>query len=98
MREDRVKTMHDPAAGLAKSVGGVENGARCHVLAEWRSMGDAVAFELVVFDMAGTTVYDGDAVHQCLADALFNVARLRVSRDQVNSVMGIPKPLAIASL
>src|SRR5258708_158594 len=26
--------------------------------------------DLVVFDIAGTTVYDGDAVHRCLADAV----------------------------
>jgi phosphonatase-like hydrolase len=53
--------------------------------------------ELVVFDMAGTTVYDGDAVHTCLADAL-QAAGIEVTRDHINAVMGIPKPVAIEQL
>jgi len=53
--------------------------------------------ELVVFDMAGTTVYDGDAVHTCLENAL-QAAGLQVTRDQVNEVMGLPKPTAIRLL
>ena len=53
--------------------------------------------DLVVFDIAGTTAYDGDAVHRCLAGA---VARAGVapSRDAVNRVMGMAKPHAIAAL
>ncbi len=50
--------------------------------------------ELVVFDMAGTTVYDGDAVNTCLRAAL-DAAGCAVSRDMVKQVMGIPKPVAI---
>lgn len=53
--------------------------------------------ELVVFDMAGTTVYDGDAVHRSLSEALF-AADVRVTRDEINEVMGIAKPVAIRSL
>lgn len=53
--------------------------------------------ELVVFDMAGTTVRDDDAVNRCLQTAL-DAAGIHVSRDQVNTVMGIPKPEAIAQL
>jgi len=53
--------------------------------------------ELVVFDMAGTTVRDDDAVNQCLRAALA-AGGLECSRDQINAVMGIPKPAAIASL
>src|SRR5262245_41839823 len=53
--------------------------------------------DLVIFDMAGTTVYDGDAVHAGLANALAE-AGVRVARDQVNAVMGMPKPVAIRSL
>lgn len=56
-----------------------------------------MAVELVVFDMAGTTVYDGDAVNACLRSALAN-AGVEVSRDEVNGVMGIAKPLAIRTL
>ena len=52
---------------------------------------------LVVFDMAGTTVYDGDAVNVSLRAALAN-AGVEVSRDEVNEVMGIAKPLAIKTL
>ena len=53
--------------------------------------------ELVVFDMAGTTVYDGDAVHTCLAAALAD-AGVPTTRDQINALMGMPKPLVIATL
>jgi len=53
--------------------------------------------ELVVFDMAGTTVYDGDAVNVCLRAAL-EAAGCAVTREMVNEVMGLPKPLAIQQL
>jgi phosphonatase-like hydrolase len=53
--------------------------------------------ELVVFDMAGTTVRDDDAVNQCLREALA-AGGLACSRDEINAVMGIPKPMAIATL
>jgi phosphonatase-like hydrolase len=53
--------------------------------------------ELAVFDMAGTTVRDDDAVHRCLAAAL-EAAGTRATRDEINEVMGIAKPVAIASL
>jgi phosphonatase-like hydrolase len=53
--------------------------------------------KLVVFDMAGTTVRDDDAVNVCLRDALA-AAAVPVSRDEVNVVMGIAKPVAIREL
>ena len=53
--------------------------------------------DLVVFDMAGTTVYDGDAVHNCLATAVAH-AGASATRNQINAVMGMPKPEAIATL
>lgn len=53
--------------------------------------------DLVVFDMAGTTVYDGDAVHTCLATAVAH-AGVPTTRDQINALMGMPKPFVIASL
>ncbi len=53
--------------------------------------------QLVVLDMAGTTVRDDDAVNSCLRAAL-SAAGVVVARDEVNTVMGIPKPLAIATL
>jgi 2-aminoethylphosphonate-pyruvate transaminase len=54
--------------------------------------------DLVVFDMAGTTVYDGDAVNESLRGALLDVAQCATTRDAVNLVMGLRKPLAIALL
>ena len=47
--------------------------------------------------MAGTTVRDDDAVHHCLQDALA-AGNCVATRDQVNEVMGRPKPLAIEQL
>ncbi len=52
---------------------------------------------LVVFDMAGTTVRDDDAVNRCLQTALA-AGGVQVTRDEVNAVMGRPKPEAIAAL
>jgi phosphonatase-like hydrolase len=51
---------------------------------------------LVVFDMAGTTIRDDDSVNTSLRDALAAVAV--VSREEVNAVMGLPKPMAIRKL
>jgi phosphonatase-like hydrolase len=53
--------------------------------------------ELVVFDMAGTTVYDGDSVARCFQAAMA-AAGVHVDRQQANAVMGIPKPEAIRRL
>jgi phosphonatase-like hydrolase len=53
--------------------------------------------QLVVFDMAGTTVHDGNAVGDCFRAAL---AAVGVAADPalVNSVMGLPKPEAVRRL
>ena len=57
--------------------------------------------DLVVFDIAGTTVNDrtpaGDAVNLCLRQAI-EAAGVPVTRDAVNVVMGIQKPEAIRRL
>jgi phosphonatase-like hydrolase len=53
--------------------------------------------ELVVLDMAGTTVRDDDAVNHCLRTALAETG-VGVTRDEVNEVMGMPKPIAIGLL
>ncbi len=53
--------------------------------------------ELVVFDMAGTTVNDEDGVNRCIRDAL-NAVGLRVAAGDVNRVMGLPKPHALSLL
>jgi phosphonatase-like hydrolase len=53
--------------------------------------------QLVVFDMAGTTVRDDDSVNRCLRGAL-EAAGLPVGAAAVNAVMGLPKPEAIAIL
>src|SRR5215469_5940589 len=52
--------------------------------------------DLVVFDMAGTTVRDDDAVNRCLREAF--AKRSQVTREEVNAVMGLPKPVAIQLL
>ncbi len=56
-----------------------------------------MSIELVVFDMAGTTVRDDDAVNRCLQAAL-SAGGVVASRGEINAVMGIPKPEAIATL
>lgn len=53
--------------------------------------------ELVIFDIAGTTVEDPDGVGGCLKSAL-TADGVVWNAEQVNSVMGIPKPLAIQEL
>jgi phosphonatase-like hydrolase len=53
--------------------------------------------ELVVFDLAGTTVYDGDAVNASFRAALA-AAGLEADPARVNAVMGLPKPEAIRIL
>lgn len=52
---------------------------------------------LVVFDIAGTTLDDGDAVGRCLRQALAG-AGFDARPEQVNAVMGLPKPEAIRIL
>jgi phosphonatase-like hydrolase len=53
---------------------------------------------LVVLDMAGTTVHDGEgAVNRCLRNAL-DAASIHVTPAAVNEVMGIPKPEALRIL
>jgi len=56
-----------------------------------------MGIELVVFDMAGTTVNDEDSVNGCLRAAL-QIVGLAVTATEVNAVMGLPKPDAIAIL
>jgi phosphonatase-like hydrolase len=56
-----------------------------------------LTIELAVFDMAGTTVNDEDSVNRCMRDALA-AAGLSASASDVNAVMGISKPQAIALL
>lgn len=53
--------------------------------------------ELVVLDLAGTTVNDEDGVNRAVREALRAVG-LSASRESVNAVMGIPKPVALRYL
>jgi phosphonatase-like hydrolase len=53
--------------------------------------------ELVVFDLAGTTVHDPGAVNGCFRAAL-STAGVNVTVAEVNAVMGLPKPEAIRRL
>lgn len=61
-------------------------------------MSDASASpELVVFDIAGTTVVDDGEVARCFLDSLAT-EKLVVPVESVNEVMGLPKRLAIRQL
>ncbi|MBA4291466.1 phosphonoacetaldehyde hydrolase [bacterium] len=51
--------------------------------------------KLVVFDMAGTTVHDADFVNHAVVHG-FASKGVEISTDQINPLMGIPKPIAIA--
>jgi phosphonatase-like hydrolase len=53
--------------------------------------------QLVVFDLAGTTVNDPGAVNGCFRAAL-EAAGVRAAAAAVNAVMGLPKPEAIRRL
>ena len=53
--------------------------------------------ELVVFDLAGTTVYDGDAVNASF-HATLAAWGIEADPAAVNAVMGLPKPEAIRML
>jgi phosphonatase-like hydrolase len=55
------------------------------------------AYALVVFDVAGTTVLDGDIVIDAMAAAL-EAGHASVDRAAIRNLMGIPKPAAIAQL
>jgi phosphonatase-like hydrolase len=63
----------------------------------WAEGSTVMEIDLVVFDMAGTTVNDEDSVNRCLRSSLA-AAGLSVTAEAVNTVMGLPKPIAIASL
>jgi phosphonatase-like hydrolase len=56
-----------------------------------------MALELVVFDLAGTTVRDNRDVHRALQRALAD-AEVDITLEEANEVMGIPKPIAIGKL
>ncbi len=53
--------------------------------------------ELVVFDVAGTTVVDDDAVLAAFVGALKAVG-VSIPHDEVRAVMGLPKPAALERL
>ena len=56
-----------------------------------------MSIELVVFDMAGTTVNDEDSVSRCVQGAL-GARGVIVTVADVNRVMGLPKPEALRIL
>src|SRR5687768_16774070 len=56
-----------------------------------------MAIELVVFDLAGTTVKDNRDVHRVLQWAMRKHG-VEISMEDANAVMGIPKPVAILDL
>jgi phosphonatase-like hydrolase len=56
-----------------------------------------MSVQLVVFDIAGTTVRDGNAVRSCFSTALAT-AGLSAAPEAINAVMGLPKPQAVRLL
>lgn len=56
-----------------------------------------MALQLVVFDMAGTTVYDNDFVLHCMLQA-FARQGIRPDAFRVNTLMGYPKKIAIRTV
>lgn len=56
-----------------------------------------MTIQLIVFDLAGTTVKDNKDVHRVLQQALAE-DNVTISLDDANAVMGIPKPIAIRQL
>lgn len=54
-------------------------------------------YDLIVFDLAGTTVKDNRDVHRVLQTVL-RAHDVAISIDDANEVMGIPKPVAIRDL
>jgi phosphonatase-like hydrolase len=56
-----------------------------------------MAIELVVFDMAGTTVEDPGFVNRCFRETL-SAHGLAVEPEEVDAVMGLPKPEAVRLL
>lgn len=54
--------------------------------------------QLVVLDMAGTTVLDRDYVHASFMRSLAQAGGIAITRDEANDWMGYPKPLAISEL
>jgi phosphonatase-like hydrolase len=55
------------------------------------------SIQLIVFDMAGTTLFDGDAVLKAFEAAL-GAAKLAVPPARINAVMGLPKKIAVRQL
>ena len=55
------------------------------------------SIQLVVFDMAGTTIVHHGEVHHALRQAL-SAAGIAISYEEANAVMGQPKPTAIRRL
>src|SRR5689334_22740414 len=53
--------------------------------------------ELVVFDLAGTTLHDDGTVNACFRSVLQD-AGIDVSADEVDCVMGLAKPDALRTL
>jgi D-hydroxyproline dehydrogenase subunit beta len=60
-------------------------------------MFDAERIDLIVFNMEGTAIVDSNGVAACMRDAFFDFG-MQVQLNQINQVMGWPKPAAIRHL
>lgn len=57
----------------------------------------SASVRLVIFDLTGTTVWDGDGTGRCLTEAL-RAVHVTVTEEQVRTVAGFSKPSAIRKL
>lgn len=57
-----------------------------------------IQFDLIVFDLAGTTVYDRDDVSSCLRETLSQRADLDVTLKEANTLLGRAKDVGLAEL
>jgi phosphonatase-like hydrolase len=55
-------------------------------------------FDLVVFDLAGTTVYDNDDVTHCLRETLRIRAELEIQLKEANTLLGRAKDVGLAEV
>jgi phosphonatase-like hydrolase len=57
-----------------------------------------VKFDLIVFDLAGTTVYDNNDVTHCLRETLKARAGLEITLKQANTLLGRAKDVGLAEI
>src|SRR4051794_6886865 len=62
-----------------------------------KGIDEPMTIQLVIFDLAGTTVHDPGAVNRCFFEAM-QAAGLDADPAEIDTVMGLPKPEAFRLL